>query len=125
MNKLTLTLATTALLFSTNVLSQKYTFVGTDNSISTQLCVHAGMNDKSAFKKTLRNIHSINKYRVINNFTCNDQSLAKFAYRYGADDTFNYINRYSYTKNKVVPSVTIRDVAKSDKPITIYVSTGN
>ena len=64
---------------------------------------------------------------VANTFRCNDVSPAKFAFKYGANDTFEYLNRYSHYRNKVMPNVTISDVAqhKADsnaEPIVIYVA---
>lgn len=125
MTYLPIAITVAAALITTNVAAAKYQFVAMDNTLETQLCVYAGANKKSAFKSTLRKLHYGTKYRVVNNLHCNDVSLAKFAYQYGAEDTFNYINRYTYPSKKVNPKVIIRDIAKLDKPIVIQVSTGN
>ncbi|WP_286264558.1 DUF3718 domain-containing protein [Thalassotalea atypica] len=131
----TLTTLTSSILalsigISSSAFAQQYKFIGTDNSLATKMCVSAGSNDSRKLKSTIRRNKSANQYQVVNNFTCNGLSMAKFAYKYEANDTYEYLNKYSNIKNRVTPSVTIKDVAlnhqdKSETPKVIYVSSSN
>lgn len=107
--------------------AQHYQFVGTDQSMETKLCVNAGNNDAKELRATLRKMGVRVKRKSINNVLCNDVSPAKFAFKYGALETFEYLNKRSYGKAKVKPSVTISDVvkAKSAKPVMVYVTSAN
>lgn len=106
--------------------AQQYKFVATDNSNETRFCVKAGNNDVKGVKSLLRKMGIHDRKVNINTIRCNDVSPAKFAYTYHADSSFNFLNKYSIGRNKVNPSVTIRDVAKADQtPQIIYVSAAN
>tara|TARA_Y100000034_G_C6877527_1_gene401564 strand:+ start:798 stop:1268 length:471 start_codon:yes stop_codon:yes gene_type:complete len=109
--------------------AQSYEFVAADNKVETQFCVHAGNNNASKMKSLLRQMDIRKRKANINAIQCNDISAAKFAYKYGAADTFNYLNTLSFGRNKVRTSVSIRDVAKLNKdkdlkPIVVEVSSG-
>ncbi|WP_448553701.1 DUF3718 domain-containing protein [Thalassotalea montiporae] len=106
--------------------AQTYKFVATDGSHETRLCVRTGNNDVKGVKSTLRKMGIHDRKVNINTIRCNDLAPAKFAYKYQADNTFNFLNKYSIGKNKVNASVTIRDVAKTNQePKIIYVSAAN
>lgn len=106
--------------------AQQYKFVGTDSSPETRLCVNAGNNDIHGLKSTLRKMGINNRRSNINMIRCNDLAPSKFAYKYQAGNTFKFLNKYSVGKNRVNASVTISDVAKTDKePKIIYVSAAN
>ena len=126
--KLLLSSALLATLFiSSTSNAQQYQFIATDNSLLTKFCVHSGANDAKKLKATLRRLGVHERKANINTIRCNDESPAQFAYKYGAIDTFNFLNQYSFGKNKVRPSVTISDVAKltpigNQKPVVIEVS---
>ena len=109
--------------------AQSYEFVATDNKVETKFCVHAGNNDASKVKSLLRQMDIRKRKENINAIQCNDMSVAKFAYKYGAADTFSYLNTLSFGSNKVRTSVSIRDVARLNedsniKPIVVEVSSG-
>lgn len=130
MNSLTTAIIALGLFTANHVVAQDYIFKGTDNSIETKLCVSAGQNNNGKLISTIRKVDSRSSYRVVNNIECNGMSLAKFAYTYNAKDTFKYLNKRSFMKNKVNTSVTIQDVAANkiknnvndEGPTVIYVS---
>ena len=116
----------TGVLFTTTSYAQQYHFVATDKQIETQFCVNAGNNDAQAMKRSLRVMGIHQRKMHINNIRCNDLSPAKFTHKYGAANTFRYLNQLSLGRNKVKASVTIRDVAKTNTPpITIHVTSAN
>lgn len=126
MNYLKTAGALLAISFASISSAQNYEFVGTDKSIETELCVGAGSDDTQALKQTLRKMNFKERRKSINTIICNNISPAKFAFKYGANNTFKYLNKRSYGDARVRSSVTISDVAKlksNDKPVVIYVST--
>lgn len=127
MNILTSSITAICLFATTGVFAQQYQFVATDNSIETKLCIKVGENDKQGVRSIVRRMNEGKVRKVANAFQCNGMSLAKFAYKYEAPITFDYLNRVSLKKNRVNPTVTIQDVAKWNKdttkaPIIIHVS---
>ncbi|MFD2165401.1 DUF3718 domain-containing protein [Thalassotalea euphylliae] len=112
--------------YSTNALASQYKFVAMDSSHETKLCIHAGANQAKKMKVTLRRMGIHERKANINSIRCNDVSPAKFAHEFGANETFNYLNKLSFGKNKVKSSVTIKDVAQNQpKPAkVVYVSAG-
>ncbi len=95
-----------ALSVSATSFAQQYQFIAMDNSRETQLCVNVGNNNVPDVKKVLRSL-GYNQRLNINTIACNDLSLARFAFKYDASDTFKYVNRYSYGHNRVKTIVTI------------------
>ena len=125
---LTLACSLAALFIATGASAQQYKFVATDNSPATKLCVKAGSNEKFQLKRTAKRYHLGKMAQIANDFQCNGLSMAQFAYKYNASDTYELLERYSHQENKVGPSVTIHDVAKNTDvkdPMIIYVSTKN
>ncbi|NMP30402.1 DUF3718 domain-containing protein [Thalassotalea sp. M1531] len=126
MNLIKLVSFSAGLIFASTSMAQQYQFVAMDNSLETKLCVKAGNDDAKGVKRVIRQLGVKERRQHINNIACNDMSAAKFAFKYQATNTFEYLNRLSYGVNKVNPSVTIKDVAnKTAKPKVIYVSTAN
>ncbi|WP_206485410.1 DUF3718 domain-containing protein [Thalassotalea sp. G2M2-11] len=123
----TLIFATVALGFlCTTSNAQQYRFVAQDNSVATKVCVLMGSNEKSKVRRLIE-FGGLNKYQVANSYRCNNLSMAKFAAKYNAVDTLNYINRFSHFTNKATPSVTIQDLAlnrtnETDTPVVVYVA---
>ena len=115
-----------ALSVSSQIKAQDYQFVAADNSPETKLCVSAVNNDLDSVKGRLFRMGMGEAVRRnINRITCNDMSVAKFAHKYRAEDTFVYLNNRSALGNRAKPSVTINDIASTestDKPIIVYVS---
>ena len=111
---------------SSQLKAQDYQFVAADNNPETNLCVSAVNNDLDAMKGRLFRMGMGDAVRKnINRITCNDMSVAKFAHKYRAEDTFVYLNNRSAYGNKAKPSVSINDLAQtssSDEPVIVYVS---
>lgn len=117
-----------ALSLSAQVTAQDYQFVAADNTPETKLCVSAVNNDLDTMKGRLFRMGMGDAVRKnINRITCNDMSVAKFAHKYQAQDTFVYLNNRSAYSNKAKPSVTINDLAHTEtsgQPVVVYVSAG-
>ena len=86
-------------------------FSAADDRTETKICVAAAANNLYQYKQKVeslshrKNIHSI----VANKLSCNGQPILKFAAAYNADDTAEFISKYSNYK------ITIeREVAKLD-----------
>jgi hypothetical protein len=94
--------------FSANATT--YQFVGSDNSIETKICLAAVTNDKQVLLRKIRMTGK--KVRIIASYLmCNDQIVANFAYKYGAQVTATYLDRYTPKKYKEQrPEVTIQDI---------------
>jgi hypothetical protein len=134
MKFLKLTLITASILAVTSAQAITYKFVAADNSPETKLCVLAGSDEMRKLKRTIKNQPLFNRYipnlrYVSNNIKCNDMFMVNFASRYNADKVANYLDRYTYPKNKhIETNVTIKDLAllptnndSPDKVITVYV----
>lgn len=108
----------------------QFKFQATDNSVATKMCIFAVENNRAKLKATIRKMGADKRKYAVNEIRCNNLSPAKFAFKYHAFDTLEFLNRHSYRANKVEHSITIHDVAKlsnsdatPEKPITIQVST--
>ena len=111
MNLCKLTTSLIFIILSVSATATKYEFITENNRIETQMCLLIGSNDRSGLVRTLK-ANSYNSRRIFNSVTCNDMSMAHFAYKYDANLTFSYINRLSNSKNRMeLPSVTIRDLS--------------
>lgn len=126
MNYFKLAGAIAALSLSSQIKAQDIQFVAADNDPETKLCVSVGNNNLDATKGRLFRMGMGDAVRSnINRITCNDMSMAKFAHKYGAQDTFVYLNNRSALNKKINPSVTINDMTQAqnaEQPVTIYVS---
>ena len=128
MKYLKLTLIAVSLSAAASAQALTYKFIANDNSIETQLCVLAGSNDKSKLNQVMSNYTKSKRY-IANSVRCNDMVISSFASRYNADDTANYLNKYTLPKNKEVDTkVTIQDIASlsmdydlPEQVITVYV----
>jgi len=121
---LTSTLIATSLGFSAPSQAGNVHFVATDSRVETQVCLHTAANNVKALKTAIKKQNDVTSSHLINNLQCNDMSLVKFAYKYQADATFNYLNRRMDRSNKLTPTVSIKDVyANNQAPAkTIYVT---
>ncbi|NMP17075.1 MULTISPECIES: DUF3718 domain-containing protein [unclassified Thalassotalea] len=114
-------IAALGIMVSGSAAAEQAEFVGTDNSPETKLCLAAAKNDKAALRHQIRQINNWRGIRpsyVIDNIACNDMDMPSFAYQYGADKTFDYLNRVS--RKPIDTQVQIEDLAKLSG--TIYVS---
>jgi hypothetical protein len=125
MKNLMLTLVLTGCTFASY--AQEYRFVAKDSSLASQLCVQAANNEKIGVKHVMRMLYGDSSSALaVNTVRCNDLSLAMFSFKYGATDTFKYLNRMSYNENKVIPSTHIKDIVlqpndETKAPVTVYV----
>ncbi|QUN04442.1 DUF3718 domain-containing protein [Shewanella yunxiaonensis] len=103
-----------AVTFTSAISAKTYQFIGTDNTPETQFCVSVGNNDLGEMKSKLMRLGLSDFRRNINSLTCNDLSAAKFADKYQAYNTFRYLNMRSSGKNRVKPTVTIRDISRAE-----------
>ncbi|AZZ98370.1 DUF3718 domain-containing protein [Pseudoalteromonas sp. R3] len=89
-------------------------FVGTDNSIATQLCIAVGANHRLTLLNEL-NAHHISRKVVTDKLTCNDLSVAQFAKKFNLHKSAQLLNIDSTT------DTSIRDIAMSEQHKTIAV----
>jgi|GEM_PF-654626 len=123
-----------SILLMSNAQAVTYKFIAADDSRETKLCVLAGSNEVRKLKKQVRNFPRFNRRIpntrfIANKVKCNDMFMTSFASRYNADNVANYLDRYTYPKNKKIDTnVTIKDMASlsmnqdtPDKVINVYV----
>ncbi len=81
----------------------QYVFVPGNDRIETQICIAAAENNLSKFKNKAQALsRNAGIYRkVANNLTCNDKSLADFAFQYDANKTVKFLDRYSKHNVKI------------------------
>jgi len=75
----------------------QYEFEAGDSSLETKICVAAAGNNLSQYKNAVDNLssrHSIHRI-VANKLTCNKMPIASFARMYDADNTVNFLAKYS------------------------------
>jgi hypothetical protein len=95
--KLTLIAVSLSAVASTHALT--YKFVANSNTVETKLCVLAGNNEKSKLKHVMNQYSKSNRY-IANSIKCNDMAIGRFASRYEAGDTSNYLNKFISPRNK-------------------------
>jgi len=100
MKNLTKTLIGVTSLLALPAMAGQTSFDAGDDRIETQICIAAAENNLGKYKRTVeklskrRNIHSI----VANKLSCNNESIADFAYTFNADKTANFLANYSKHK---------------------------
>ncbi|TMP36081.1 DUF3718 domain-containing protein [Pseudoalteromonas rubra] len=87
-------------------------FVGTDNSVATQLCVAVGANHRPTLLEELDK-HRISRKVVTDKLACNDMSVPQFAKKFGLDRSARILH-IDYTTD-----TSIRDIAMSEQQKTI------
>ncbi|QBY04037.1 DUF3718 domain-containing protein [Thalassotalea sp. HSM 43] len=129
---LTLGSLLTTSLFCLNSMAANVTFVAKDNSIATKLCVHAVSNNLSATKTYLRRVagnvvrdQGAQVHLATEQIKCNNTNLVEFTAQYGADNTFNYLNRRASSKYRIDNNVEIIDLSKTLAPNTVIVVSAN
>jgi nicotinic acid mononucleotide adenylyltransferase len=123
-----------SILLMSNAQAVTYKFIAADDSRETKLCVLAGSDEIRKLKQSVRNFPRFNRLSpnvrfVANKVKCNDMFMESFASKYNANNVANYLDRYTYSKNKSIETnVTIKDIASlpkhhdmPDKVITVYV----
>ncbi|TMP30265.1 hypothetical protein CWB99_02585 [Pseudoalteromonas rubra] len=89
-------------------------FVGTDNSVATQLCIAVGANHRLTLRKELEE-HHISRQIVTDKLTCNDLSVSQFTKKFGLHKSAQLLNIDTNT------DTSIRDIAMSEQQKTIAV----
>jgi len=123
-----------SILLMSNAQAVTYKFIAADDSRETKLCILAGSNEIRNLKQKVRNFPRFarlipNARFIANEVKCNDMFMESFASKYNADDVANYLDKYTYPKNKrMETNVSIKDIASlpknndmPDKVITVYV----
>lgn len=114
------------LLFAVNANSTQYKFVAGDNSFSTKVCVLAGSDDKARLSRS-KGYPNDSGRLIANTVRCNDMTIASFAKKYQAMNTFKYLNGLTkLSLREYDTSVEIQDVTtaandNSDVVKVIYV----
>jgi hypothetical protein len=80
--------------------ASNYRFIAGDNSVDTQICLSAAMNNKYRMKRYIAWSKNTAK-AIANNLVCNDLNIIDFAYKYQAVKTFAHLNRYRSAQYKV------------------------
>jgi len=125
MKKLISTLVIIGCAFSTY--AQEYKFVAAGPGLATKLCVHAANNNRAGVKHVMKMLYDNRSTTLVaNTMRCNDLSIAQFAHKYEAKDTFKYLNRMSHGENRLNTSTHIRDIVllsndQIKEPVTVYV----
>ncbi|QYJ87794.1 DUF3718 domain-containing protein [Shewanella mesophila] len=107
--------AGTLLMLSPSLAAVTYQFVAVDKSVETQICVAAGNDERALLRSKIGN-YSHNVRLSTNLINCNGMSITQFSYKYGALQSYDYLNRFTALKNRVQhkPSVTIKELSLRD-----------
>lgn len=75
----------------------QYKFVPGNDRVETQICIAAAENNLSKLKnKSLAMSRNAGIFRTVaKKLTCNNKSIADFAFKYDADKTVKFLDRYS------------------------------
>jgi len=109
-----------------NAYSTKYKFVASDNSFATKVCVLAGSDNQPKLRRA-KQYSSDNGRLIANSVTCNGLTIASFAKKYNAMNTFNYLNKRTKSSLRIYDTkVEIQDITtaannSSDDVQIIYV----
>ncbi|PKG99135.1 DUF3718 domain-containing protein [Paraglaciecola sp. MB-3u-78] len=109
-------LVTVAIFFINSAYAAQYKFIAKDNSKDTKMCVLAGNNEIEPLKKAVKYNKTWSSYKeseksLVNRVYCNNLHIANFAKKYNANETFDYLKKYTRKHNlDKLPTVTIKDV---------------
>ncbi len=114
--KILLALPIVLFCFSINTYAAEYQFVAVDNKSTTKVCMAAVTDNTEVMKSKLRMLSrrgtALTFRSFVNTIHCNEQFIANFALSYNAENTFEYLNKYTNKWNKKRQSkVTIKDIA--------------
>ncbi|TRX55193.1 DUF3718 domain-containing protein [Thalassomonas sp. M1454] len=100
-----------------------YKFEAGDSSLATELCVAAVSNDLVTTKRKIRSIglmDSVSSMSKVKHATlkisCNNMNMTAFTAKYGASDTFDYLNRKGASQYRInEQEVKIIDLARQQR----------
>ncbi len=127
MNKIKTLLIASLALSALPLSAAQYKFVPANNTIETHLCIAAAENNLSKFKnKAMALSRSAGVYRVITRkLTCNDKSIADFAFTYDANKTVEFLDRFRkhdvQVRREISEHKKLRDAKDSGKERIVYV----
>lgn len=117
--------------FSINTFAAEYEFIADDNKTETKICIAAATDNSAVMKSKLRKLSqrgtALSFRSFVNTIQCNDQFIANFALNYNAENTFEYLDKFTNKWNKKRQStVTIQDIAHkhaldTDDTIIVFV----
>ena len=116
MKPIKLLLVTAAIFLINSSYAVQYKFIAKDKSKDTKMCVLAGNNEIKPLKKAVKSHKAWSSYResekgLVNRVFCNNLHIANFAKKYNANETFDYLKKYTRKHNlDKVPTVTIKDI---------------
>jgi hypothetical protein len=121
------TLVPILLFYSISTYATEYEFVAMDSSKETKLCVAAVTNDMKKLRRLISHNYGMRDIgsTVAKTVLCNDVIIANFAYEYQANDTVDYLDRYTPRKyKKMRTSITIKDITAkvNEKPTVIMIA---
>lgn len=121
------TLVPILLFYSISTYATEYEFVAMDGSKETKMCVAAVTNDMKKLRRLISHNYGIRDVgrTVAKTVFCNDVIIANFAYEYQANDTVDYLDRYTPRKYKRMrTSITIKDITAkvNEKPTVIMIA---
>ena len=134
MKPIKLLLVIVAIFVINNAYAVQYKFIAKDNSKDTKICVLAGNNEIKPLKKALKynkvsSSYSESEKSLVNRVFCNNLHIANFAKKYNANETFDYLKKYTRKHNlDKIPNVTIKDIVartsenkSTEEVILVYV----
>ena len=133
MKKLTsLSISIILLCCSINTYAGEFTFIANDNKSTTKICLAAVTDNTDVMISKLRMLSqrgtALSFRSFVNTIQCNNQYIGNFAKTYNAQNTFDYLDKYTNKWNKSRQSnITIRDFAKAqgnsmDQDIVVLVA---
>jgi hypothetical protein len=121
-NTMTKQLISSALFFVACVCqadSDSFQFVAADHKPTTALCMAAATGDVDGLRDALRDLRQAphQKHKtLINAVRCNGQHVAAFAKTYSANETFEYLYRFTEKRYKEqIPLTGVEEMADDDR----------
>jgi len=112
--------------YAFNTSATQYKFVAGDDSFATKMCIYAGSDNKSRLRRA-KEFSFDTPRSIANTIQCNDMTIARFAKKYHAMNTFKYLNRLTrvslreYDTKVEIKDVTAATSTSSDDVQVIYV----
>lgn len=106
----------------------QYVFVPGNDRIETQICIAAAENNLHKFKsKSLALSRNAGIYRTVaKKLTCNNKTVADFAFKYDANKTVKFLDRYSEHDVKIRREISenkrLLESTESDPERIVYVT---
>jgi hypothetical protein len=106
----------------------QYKFIPANDRVETKICIAAAENNLAKFKSQAMALsRNVGVYRTIaKKLTCNDKTIADFAYQYDANKTLKFLDRFSQhsvdIRREISEHRKLQQANENDKQRIVYIT---